>query len=1179
MKRLALLTLLIPFLFASCDKTEEVEPVLTISQESIETPAGGGTTAIKLLCNNNWTVTSPDWCSVTPSGGDGNDKEIQITVTVKENTTYDSRSGSITFKSGNLTATLNVSQAANQGMVLPKNEYNISSDAQQLEVTVQANVPYSVEIDVDWITQVEAKALETETLLFDVMSNEDYDPRTGIINIINESTDETTTITVNQVAADAILVSPAEFFLPCEEQTIELEVQSNVDIEVLIPEDAKEWVSHVETKALEEKTIVLKIAANTGYEPRYCEVRVSKKDSDYAETIFITQEAMSGIIIPEKEFDLSPEKQTLEIELQASAPVQYEVAEDGKEWISIVETKALEDYVLTLAIEENSGYEPRKSEVYVRLERSNDFETISITQQPKDTLFVAEKLYNVEKDGGSIEVKVSSTVEYDVEIKDSWISSIGTKSLAESTHSFAVAANSEVQGRNGYIVFKSRTTEHKDTVTVNQNGSGGYIWYNGIEASNFVPGSGTENDPYIIHTANDLQWLIDQANYGDKEIYKQNNYDYEKAFKTLNRYYRLTHDIEIDSDYDVVDDSGNVIQAKGWTPIGMGFEDSNLHGVYQGFAGHFDGGGHTITGKMIPVSQITKGENIYLGLFGYCRELSGYPTPSIKNLNMAASIDVRQAPAPGYMAAIGSLVGYGEAVKVASCTNTGNIQGADFNVDYMQYLYMGGLVGYLGSSGSITDCENKGEIRGGKVYPLLAQAYVGGIVGKGYDVSAKGLTNRGKVYGAGYSSASTGGIFGDWMANASSSELNNYSPIYGPEISVIEYDDDALAEVGGIAGAIRQQYDVKLTDINNYADITGATFTGEHFDENSLYIGGIAGFCYVTEVRNASNTGKILATPVYNVIEEAYVGGLFGILSAAAVDCTNDGEVHLDFKRGTISAGGFAGVVSSNYSSDIISNCINNADICYNQNISDFTYSGTPVLLKASIGGFAGEANIILSDCVNKGEVNCGFAHYCEMAGIAGNASGKSKYFAEENKYKPIPSIIGCINEGNVNVTSKDGTDMYVAGIAGSTLSTYLYIQNSYNKADITGGECRSNNYTAGILGYAWDSVIIDSCNNSGAISSEGGQYSYTAGIAGYLRFSSFILNSCENSGIVSLLNNTEHYPYTAGIAGYVHINESVQREQSAVCSCSKDTSGSGLPLIGGGYTTLVTYPDCTGTH
>lgn len=1178
MKRLVLLTLLIPFLFASCNKETEVEPVLTVSQSSIDAPAEGSSTTIKLLCNNKWTVSAPDWCTVSPSGGEGNEKEVQVTVTVKENAAYDGRSGSITFKSGDLTATLNVKQEADTGVVLPKNEYNISSDAQQLEVTVQANVQYSVEIDVDWITLAKSKALETETLLFDVMSNEGYDPRTGIISIINESTDETMTITVTQVAADAILVSPAECFISCEEQNIELEVQTNVDIEILIPDEAKDWVSHVETKALEEKKVVLKIAANTGYEPRYCEVQVGKKDSDYAETIFITQEAMSGIIIPEKEFDLSSEKQTLEIALQASSPVQYEVAEEGKEWISIVETKALEDYVLTLAIEENSGYEPRKSEVYVRLERSNDHETISIVQQAKDTLYVEEKLYNVVKDGGTIEVKVKSTVDYDVEIKDSWISSADTKALAESTHSFVVAANSEVQGRNGYIVFKSKTTEHKDTVTVNQNGAGGYRWYNGIEASTFVPGSGTENDPYIIHTANDLQWLIDQANYGDEDIYEQNDYDYEKTFKTMGKHYRLTHDIEIDSDYDVVDGSGNVIQAKGWTPIGMGLGPINHFDAYKAFAGHFDGGGHTITGKMVPVSQLDNKYNLYFGLFGICREFYNYPPPSVKNLNMAVSVDVQKAPIPKNGIYTGSLVGYGEGVEIASCTNTGNVQSGDLTADQLLYLCMGGMVGYL-TSGSITDCENKGEIRGGNISPLTANAYIGGLVGHGYYISAKGLTNRGKVYGAGYDTSFTGGIFGECMFNDSTSELNNYSPIYGPEINVIEYYDDPMAFIGGIAGVMAEQYDVKLTDVNNYADITGATFTGEHLGINKMHIGGLAGSCYVTEVRNASNTGKILATPVYNVIEEAYVGGLFGILSAAAVDCTNDGEVHLDFKRGTISAGGFAGAVSSNYSSDIISNCINNADICYNQNISDFTYSGTPVLLKASIGGFAGEAHIILSDCVNKGEVNCGFAHYCEMAGIAGNASGKSKYFAEENKYKPIPSIIGCINEGNVNVTSKDGTDMYVAGIAGSTLSTYLYIQNSHNKADITGGECRSNNYTAGILGYAWDSVIIDSCNNSGAISSEGGQYSYTAGIAGYLRFSSFILNSCENSGIVSLLNNTEHYPYTASIAGYVHINESVQREQSIVCSCSKDTSGSGLPLIGGGYTTLVTYADCTGTH
>ena len=1181
MKRLVLLTLLIPFLFASCNKETEVEPVLTVSQSSIDAPAEGSSTTIKLLCNNKWTVSAPDWCTVSPSGGEGNEKEVQVTVTVKENAAYDGRSGSITFKSGDLTATLNVKQEADTGVVLPKNEYNISSDAQQLEVTVQANVQYSVEIDVDWITLAESKALETETLLFDVMSNEGYDPRTGIISIINESTDETMTITVNQVAADAILVSPAECFISCEEQNIELEVQTNVDIEILIPDEAKDWVSHVETKALEEKKVVLKIAANTGYEPRYCEVQVGKKDSDYAETIFITQEAMSGIIIPKKEFDLSSEKQTLEIALQASSPVQYEVAAEGKEWISIVETKALEDYVLTIAIEENSGYEPRKSEVYVRLERSNDHETISIVQQAKDTLYVEEKLYNVVKNGGTIEVKVKSTVDYDVEIKDSWISSADTKALAESTRSFVVAANSEVQGRNGYIVFKSKTTEHKDTVTVNQSGAGGYRWYNGIEASTFVPGSGTENDPYIIHTANDLQWLIDQANYGDEDIHEQNDYDDEKTFKTMGKHYRLTHDIEIDSDYDVVDGSGNVIQAKGWTPIGMGLGDSYRYQVFKAFNGHFDGGGHTISGKMVPVSQLTEEGNLYFGLFGHCWMPKGDGNVTIKNLNMTAVVDAQHALSPTNSAYIGSIVGFGQELEIDSCTNSGNVTGGDFTVDYMQYLYLGGLVGYFQGKGEalISNCENKGEIRGGKVSPLLGQSHVGGLVGYGNHINAKGLTNRGKVYGAGYETAFTGGIFGYCEVQKSASELNNHSQVYGPEINVLEYNNYGTSNVGGIAGEIYGRADTKLTDVNNHADITGGIFTGNYFDKNKLYIGGIGGVCSIEEVRNASNYGKILACSEYDtIIKEASVGGLFGYLTSGVADSTNEGEVHIDFKRGTIFVGGFAGEASSG--AKTISNCTNNADIYYNQNISDFTHSGLPAYLTTRIAGFIGGCGVRLSDCVNNGDVNCGFAHFCEAGGIAGFATGKSDYVGSE--YVVFPAITNCINEGNVNVTSKDGSSLYVGGIVGNQGSSNLYIKDCHNKARVSSGECSRYNYTGGILGLALNSNLIDSCKNSGDIHSDGvsyvGAYSFTAGIVGYLDFRSIVFNSCENSGNVSQKKNGET-DYIGSIAGFVYLEEYTPADQPAVCSCSKDTSGSGLPLVGGGYTTLVTYADCTGTH
>ncbi|MBO7191753.1 MAG: hypothetical protein J6V17_00005, partial [Bacteroidales bacterium] len=530
---------------------------------------------------------------------------------------------------------------------------------------------------------------------------------------------------------------------------------------------------------------------------------------------------------------------------------------------------------------------------------------------------------------------------------------------------------------------------------------------------------------------------------------------------------------------------------------------------------------------------------------------------------------------------IGSIVGYGQELEIDSCTNSGNVTGGDFTVDYMQYLYLGGLVGYFEGKGEvfISDCENKGEIRGGKVSPLQAYSHVGGLVGYGNHINAKGLTNRGKVYGAGYETAFTGGIFGYCNVKKSASELNNHSQVYGPEINVLEYNNYGTSYVGGIAGEIYGREGSKLTDVNNHADITGGIFTGNYFDKNQLYIGGIGGVCYIEEVMNASNYGKILACSEYDtIIKEASVGGLFGYLTSGVVDSTNEGEVHIDFKRGTIFAGGFAGEASSG--AKTISNCTNNADIYYNQNISDFTHSGLPAYLTTAIAGFIGGCGIRLSDCVNNGDVNCGFAHHCRAGGIAGFASGKSDYVGSE--YVVFPAITNCINEGNVNVTSKDGSTMYVGGIVGNQGSSNLYIKDCHNKARVSSGECSGNNYTGGILGLALNSNLIDSCKNSGDIHSDGvsyvGAYSFTAGIVGYLDFRSIVFNSCENSGTVSQKKNGET-DYIGSIAGFVYFEEYTPADQPAVCSCSKDTSGSGLPMVGGGYTTLITYPDCTGTH
>ncbi len=223
-KLLFLLAAIVPFFFASCEKEED--PVLTISQTSIEAPADGSSTTITVVSNNPWSVKASDWCTVSPSGGQIG--ETQVTITVKQNDTYNSRECQITFSSLELTQTITVKQDENLGVVLPQEEYNISSDAQQLEIKVKANVPYNVNTTADWVKYAGTKALETATLLFNIEPNDTYDSRQALINIIEDGTTDTTKIEIIQVPVDAIILSPKEYDLSSGEHTLELKLQTNV---------------------------------------------------------------------------------------------------------------------------------------------------------------------------------------------------------------------------------------------------------------------------------------------------------------------------------------------------------------------------------------------------------------------------------------------------------------------------------------------------------------------------------------------------------------------------------------------------------------------------------------------------------------------------------------------------------------------------------------------------------------------------------------------------------------------------------------------------------------------------------------------------------------------------------------------------------------------------------------
>ena len=222
-----------------------------------------------------------------------------------------------------------------------------------------------------------------------------------------------------------------------------------------------------------------------------------------------------------------------------------------------------------------------------------------------------------------------------------------------------------------------------------------YVWTNDIEASASVAGEGTEASPYLIQSANDLQWMINQVK---NAALTPGAIDDDESSTPQIPYYRLTCDLEIDSE-----------EGATWKPIGT---------KASPFVGYFDGGGHTISGEMYVEST-----NL-IGFFGY-------NAGTISNLKNAAEVrDCRTLmPVSIEYSAIGSIAGYNTG-KIIHCENSGNIT----TPSVFTTTYTGGICGYqyedkAGVYAFISECKNSGNVTGVKGDGNAS----GGIVGKSYE--------------------------------------------------------------------------------------------------------------------------------------------------------------------------------------------------------------------------------------------------------------------------------------------------------------------------------------------------------------------------------------------------------------------------------------------------------------
>ena len=390
---------------------------------------------------------------------------------------------------------------------------------------------------------------------------------------------------------------------------------------------------------------------------------------------------------------------------------------------------------------------------------------------------------------------------------------------------------------DGQISMSNVTVSGTNTGSNAEEKFPGSVAMNG-EQKLFANGTGTETDPYIISSINELKILANSV--------KNVGVTYEgKYFKVAD---------------------GMVLNLSGekWESIGT---------LSHKFMGTFDGNGATVKGLT------DNGEFGCYGLFGY---ISGAKIKNIvfTDVNMTYNGSNRGALV-GYLYGTNTIENIEVSGKIIGNDYVGGIAGRPYlndtnpgtltisncinNATIEGKLKVGGIIGYAradvaGSTKTIVkNCKNNGNVTGD---------YTGGIAGWAFNAELKGCTNTGNVTGK----TSAGGVVGNTNQNSVITNASNSG--------VIEAD-----KAGGIIG-VSNSGNTIVSQSANTGKVTGVAAAGG-------IIGGTA--AAGDAIDNCYNGGDIKA-----IGEGAIAAGIYGYNNSTSpvVACVNDAKV--EASNGTI---------------------------------------------------------------------------------------------------------------------------------------------------------------------------------------------------------------------------------------------------------------------------------------
>ncbi|MCL2074101.1 MAG: putative Ig domain-containing protein [Marinilabiliaceae bacterium] len=695
------------------------------------------------------------------------------------------------------------------------------------------------------------------------------------------------------------------------------------------------------------------------------------------------------------------------------------------------------------------------------------------------------------------------------------VTAVGIEPFTWNIETGALPAGLSISGTTGTI-SGTPTTAGAFYFTVKATNDFGYDTKEfSIEVSPNMAGEGSESDPYIITTPDELAWLATVVN--------DNNATYN------NKYYKLGNDIDL-SGYQ---------SGEGWTPIGKYIDYDSSHP----FKGVFDGNNHKITGLKINTTTLD-----FIGLFGYVEG------GTIKNLGIEDA-DIVKGTVSNYSCA-GIVAGYINSITlISNCYSTGTVISNSNNV-----AYAGGIAGCIFFS-SISYCYSMGTITAASDY-----AYTGGIVGycsyvnsiisNCYSIGtvAANSNNNNNAYSggiAGYNSVTN--ALSNCAALNPNINCTGDTPYFG---RIVGYNEGTLTS--NIA------FSLMLNPSNNiiWNNKGDSNLDGDDISKAQI---------------NSDETlgGRFTATNGWTT-QQGKLPGLFGEVvdmpahlqfTPGAPEITTESlpiaRANIEYNH-TLTANGnspfiWTIVEATNYSLPVgltlsQSGVISGSATIFGQynfiikaeNSLGYDMKELSIEVLPDIEGDGSETNpyIIttpdelawMATVVNEHNTTYSNKHY-----KLGNNIDLSDYQSGEG-WTPIGRYVNNDNYQSFKGVF-DGNNHKITGLKINTTSfscvgLFGYVEGGTIKnlgienADIFRGNDYNNAHAGIVVGYINSNSIISNCYTAGTITANtSSSYAFSGGVVGYMGSNCIVSNSYSTGTIYA---NCNYNAYAGGIAGYI---------------------------------------------